>query len=87
MNSGGWRENPREANGEVNRCLICDSRFHWARDCPYAYESKREELAETRNFNYFVGYARCNDGKARLTSLVEKVKRCAILDSGCSMTV
>lgn len=26
--------NPSDANGKVTRCLICDSKFHWADKCP-----------------------------------------------------
>ena len=33
------RVNPADADGEVSRCIICDSRMHWARECPHSYEN------------------------------------------------
>lgn len=39
--SGKWRkQNPVGQDGQVTRCAICDSRFHWARECPDAYENR-----------------------------------------------
>lgn len=36
--SYGRRLNPVGSDGQVSRCVICDSRFHWARYCPHSYE-------------------------------------------------
>ena len=30
--------NPRDANGSISRCSVCESKFHWARNCPDAEE-------------------------------------------------
>ena len=36
----GYREfNPSTPTGEVSRCVICDSKMHWARDCPHSHEN------------------------------------------------
>lgn len=37
------RQNPLGRDGKVSRCVICDSRFHWARECPDAYENVNRE--------------------------------------------
>ena len=31
--------NPLGPDGQPSRCAICDSRYHWARDCPHSYEN------------------------------------------------
>ena len=42
-NPGGERKkNPLDKNGEVSRCSICGSIFHWARFCPDSYEAKED---------------------------------------------
>ena len=28
------RKNPRDKNGKISRCAICESIYHWARNCP-----------------------------------------------------
>lgn len=35
----GRRLNPLGSDGQVSRCVICDSRYHWARYCPHSYEN------------------------------------------------
>ena len=27
--------NPRDKNGKISRCVICDSKMHWAKNCPH----------------------------------------------------
>ena len=75
------RKNPPDASGNTRtcRCLICDSIFPWARDCPHRSEThddlpKVQLLSEEIHDCYieqFVGES--------LISL--------ILDSGCTETV
>ena len=73
------RKNPPDASGNTSRCLICDSMFHWARDCPYRSEThdelpKLQLLSEEIHDCYIEQFA----GES-LNSL--------ILDSGCSKIV
>lgn len=89
------RQNPPGPDGRITRCLVCDSRFHWARECPDAYENKGDaensdnagkDNDRTVNFSLFTGYADGNlDNK--LSKLVREARGCAVLDSGCSTTV
>lgn len=61
--------NPNDYNGEVTRCLICQSIYHWARNCPHAYENNENKTesvnlglnsesdwCESAHVNLFVGY-------------------------------
>ena len=34
--NGNKRTNPLNAKGEVSRCVICGSKFHWKQNCPDA---------------------------------------------------
>lgn len=35
----GRQLNPPARDGAVSRCVVCDSRYHWAKQCPHAYEN------------------------------------------------
>ena len=85
----GRRQNPLGPDGKVSRCLICDSRFHWARDCPDAYENdgRNDNDSETVHLSLFTGYAGDEANGSKLQTLVEESKGCAVLDTGCSKTV
>ena len=88
-------------DGQVSRCMICDSRYHWARDCPHSYENnemlrgrvdeqdtggnKEEHVIQ---LSLFVGYTSDESVRqTRVTHLVEESRSCGILDTGCSTTV
>ena len=65
----GRKQNPVGPDGKTSRCLVCDSRFHWARQCPDAYENNKrkgesyrlnEDLDDDKedmvHLSLFVGY-------------------------------
>lgn len=90
------RTNPIGKDGLVSRCVICDSRFHWARNCPDAYENKREKEFTHRNGNevnevvqlsLFMGYSNEANVRNKLQTLVDESRNFAVLDTGCSSTV
>ncbi|KAK3887825.1 hypothetical protein Pcinc_008076 [Petrolisthes cinctipes] len=87
--STGRRQNPLGPDGKVSSCLVCNSRYHWARDCPDAYENlgSREDHSETVHLSLFMGYAGDASSGGKLQKLVEESKGCAVLDTGCSTTV
>ncbi len=69
--------NPVDREGNVTRCRICDSKFHWHQDCTVKakgpdkitlFQAKDIDNEETRVF-------------------VGETLNCAVLDSGCSQTV
>ena len=35
------KTNPEDREGRTSRCNICESKLHWARRCPHAYENLR----------------------------------------------
>ena len=30
-----YKNNPLDKNGKISRCIICDSKLHWAKKCPH----------------------------------------------------
>ena len=47
------KTNPEGRDGKITKCNICESKFHWARNCPDAYENQRgrEENNSSRSTN------------------------------------
>ena len=69
--------NPVDREGNVTRCRVCDSKFHWHQDCTVKqkgpdkitlFQAKDIDNEETKIF-------------------VGETLNCAVLDSGCSQTV
>lgn len=94
----GRKMNPMSSNGKISRCLVCESKFHWARDCPDAFENKEEaksndiyneeENDEIVHMTLFVGYANATTAQsAKLQSLISESHGHVVLDTGCSSTV
>ena len=97
---GGRKMNPIDKEGNVSRCHICDSKFHWAGNCPDAYENKKQvncvmsdDGNHENNFEkedvhlmLFIGYTNKEKGR-KLDKLVSESSLSALLDSGCSKTV
>ena len=43
----GRKLNPVGRDGEVSRCAVCDSRYHWFRECPHSYENINNEYDDS----------------------------------------
>ncbi|XP_057309261.1 uncharacterized protein LOC130647426 [Hydractinia symbiolongicarpus] len=79
-NSKGNRQrNPVDINGEISRCNICGSVFHWQRDCPDSYENrKKKKKKEEVNVTLYTEV---------MYVFMGETLSAAVLDSGCSQTV
>ena len=79
------RINPVGRDGQVPRCIICDSRYHWARHCPHSYENNEmfcgdigeqdtggNSAEHVIQMSLFVGYT--NDENVRRTKIVHMVE-------------
>ena len=79
------RLNPLDSEGNVSRCNICDSKFHWARKCPDAYENQSQHSREkTEKISLFQSP---NHDANDMRVFVGETLSCAVLDSGCTQTV
>ena len=87
----GKRMNPLNRDGTVSKCLICDSKMHWARDCLHAYERNENDSAlysygeKSEEEIHITLFTQEND--AKMDHLLGETIGCIILDSGCSRTV
>lgn len=82
--------NPLNAAGKVSRCIVCDSRYHWARNCPHSYNKSQRnsfvaEDTETVHLSLF-GHGGVEYSK-KLDTLVGESFGSVVLDSGCATTV
>ena len=88
------KTNPVDREGRISMCSICESKLHWAKKCPHAYENNRngdnKNNSSEPHFSFFVtmftGLAE-DDNSGKLKSLREETVDCAIIDSGCASTV
>jgi len=90
--SGSRRSNPLDNEGNITRCIICDSKLHWARNCPHSYERKNstadvEDNNDEVQLSLFIGLTGVNDEDGKLSSLMHESRGCAVLDTGCINTV
>ena len=96
-NRGKDGRNPVDREGKVTLCVLCNSEWHWARDCPHNYRNK-ERQNEQRAGGGLDNKVKVNQGRE---SEQEKIyigdiqetdfeswgEVDAILDTGCRSTV
>ncbi|CAC5404047.1 unnamed protein product [Mytilus coruscus] len=76
-------------NGNVSRCKICDSKFHWVKDCPHKQldvnltEHESDELNETVNITLLTSAQEFKP----LTVFVTEDYNAAVIDTACSKKV
>ena len=93
--------NPPCPDGEPSECVVCKSKYHWARNCPHSFEktescssNKSEdnvglEKGKSVQFSLLTAYADgvgLDEGE-KLKKLVSETYGKALLDTGCSTTV
>ena len=93
--SGSRKLNPMRS-GKVSTCAICNSIYHWAKDCQHSKETNRNREGKQGvnkpsgtsdvHFTMFVGCTSSLESN-HLNDLVNESNGYAILDSGCSTTV
>ena len=69
--------NPCNKDGEITKCNVCGSIYHWMKSCPDSYENQikiKEEINIT-----LIG--ECMD------TLKGETLNMAVLDSGCTKTI
>ena len=71
--------NPVDSEGEVSKCLVCGSVYHWAKDCPDSFEA-RTKGGTIHKFWLQEPYTAFIDESTE--SLTKETFNTAILDSG-----
>ena len=71
------KKNPVDRYGRVTKCSICESIFHWVRDCPERGTEKEDQISLFSN----------EIQKTYLPQFLQETINCAILDCGCVKSV
>ena len=95
------QRNPLDSEGNPTTCIVCESIFRYAKDCPDSYRNKEKQVfvttEETENVKIAVStspdinaeeislYTGSHDNELKI--LVSASFNSAILDSACSSTV
>ena len=74
--------NPKDAEGNVTRCRLCESKYNWVENCPVQADQLRTP-AKT-DISLFQSQ---NTNSDEVRQFVGETLNCAVLDSGCSHTV
>ncbi len=77
--------NPTGYDGRTLKCKVCESVFHFAKDCPDSYENLEKRKSHDTKEEEFVLFT--GDQENELQVLVGEAFNSAILDSACSSTV
>ena len=84
-------------DGQITRCNICDSKYHWKNECPESFSQNDEQngdnlvgIIESRTndckINMF-NVVQVSNNESKLKGLLRETLGCAVIDSGCSKTV
>ena len=79
QNNGQPRHNRPGLDGKPTKCLVCESIFHNARDCP---DNKKPAFQE-----HSVQYFTKEIEQCFLEQVASETLNCALIDTGCSVTV
>ena len=91
------KQNPVDQQGNILKCLICESIFHFAKDCQHSHEniklaasSEKQQIkiddSENVQLSLLVAYTG-EEKSCKLSKLVSESSCAAILDCGASTSV
>ena len=77
-------------NGRVSRCAICDSKYHWVKDCPHKQEAKltedqSEQFSETESVKLTLFTQKLVLSPQEV--FVTEAYNTAVIDTACTKTV
>ena len=80
------KKNPVKSDGNVSRCNVCGSIFHWASRCPDAYAYEVSQKPEEVHIVLFESSSHdLSDGKMK--DFVGETLSSAVFDTSCTKTV
>ena len=79
QNNGQPRQNRSGHDGKPTKCIVCESIFQYARDCP---DNKKPAFQE-----HSVQYFSKEIEQCFLKQVVSETLNCPLIDTGCSATV
>ena len=82
------KKNPVNKEGEVSRCNVCGSIFHWVSRCPDAYASEVSQEPEEVHIIITLFESSSHDlSDGKMKDFVGETLCSAVLDTGCTKTV
>ena len=92
--SNSNKHNPLEKNGKVSRCVICDSKMHWADKCPHKlnYQSvniSEEDSLDTENDSESeeINIVLMTEEMDKNEIFIAEASKLAVVDASCTKTV
>ena len=87
--------NPLDRNGQISRCVVCDSKMHWAKDCPHGKTRKTQSANVIENDGQQAndnGYEECElvllvKEPEKFQIFVAEATKSAVVDTACTKTV
>ena len=78
--------NPLDKYGKRSRCAVCQSTYHWAKDCPHK-KNEQVRLTETENVDEVNITLLTNDRMSDCEIFMTESLGSAIIDTACTRTV
>ena len=85
--------NPVDKNGKISRCVICDSKLHWAPKCPHRndqnvniLEDSDSDSAENHSFEE-ANIVLITEDLSKSEIFVTEASKSAVIDTACTKTV
>lgn len=78
--------NPLDKFGKWSRCAVCQSTFHWAKDCPHK-KNEQVKLTEDENVDEVKITLFTNDPMSDCEIFMTESQGSAIIDTACTRTV
>ena len=92
--SNSYKHKPLDKNGNVSRCVICDSKIHWADKCPHKsnfqsvniseevkWDTDNESESEEINIVFMTEEIDKNE------IFIAEASRLVVVDTACTKTV
>ena len=84
------KTNPKDKKGEITRCIMCESKVHWAKSCPH---KSNYVVNVTESLSEIEHEAVCDEEvniilmKNEYEILISEMETNAIIDTACTKTV
>ena len=86
--------NPLDKNGKISRCVICDSKMHWAGKCPHRSNNQSVDIIGEENFDLETDNEVEEANIVLITEEIDKNEifvaeacKLAVIDTACTKTV
>ena len=81
--------NPVNKSGHISRCVICDSKMHWASQCPHAQNNTAVHITEEIDNELCeqVELVLITEELDKHKIFVAEASKSAVLDTACTKTV